>query len=122
VFPPGQAAMWLDWSDCFQDLGPDQWYLPGGVLISGAAPSRFGILVHRQASDDYAVRLVWNNTHLAWPSISRQQLLDSCLGLLLAALATDLHNLLDQPVDDSAPVPQAECYADVPTGPPIRAR
>lgn len=117
VFQPRLSAMRLDWNGAPADKRT-AWPLPDGVVLNGQAPGRFGIVVQRHAPDTYAVRLVWNNTHLAWAALSRQQLLDSCLDAVLAAMGTDLHYLLDQPVDDSEPLLQADPLAGFPTSRP----
>jgi hypothetical protein len=97
-FQPHLLAMCLEWKDSAETCRPRRWSLPMGVSITAPAPMRFGIDIQRQDINDYAVRMLWNQTHLGWPSLSRSQLLESSLFHLLAAMGTDLHYLLDQPV------------------------
>jgi hypothetical protein len=73
------------------------WELPDGVSIVGPPPRGFGFQMRRLAADSYAVRVAWDRTLLAWSSLSRVELLSSCLSPLLGALGTDLWHLLDQP-------------------------
>jgi hypothetical protein len=102
VFQPRLAAMRLEWPDPFVAQEQQSWKLPDGVTLGGPAPAGFGIHLLRFGPDCYALHLVWNQLHLAWKALTRDQLLQSCLGALLASLGTDLQYLLDQPV-----VPQA---------------
>ncbi len=96
AFDPHLPAMCLRWH---QPALPERlWELPEGVCLVGPAPQRFGVRIQRQASDVYAVRLLWDRTCLDWVSLSRAQLLTSALAPLLGALGTDLWHLLDQPV------------------------
>jgi hypothetical protein len=98
VLLPRVAAMILDWHEPPDSKQQRIWYLPAGFIYLGPAPSRFGIQIYREESDAYAVRLVWNDMQFGWKKLSRRQLLESSLGLLLGALGTCLEYLLDQPV------------------------
>jgi hypothetical protein len=100
IFQPRVAAMRLDWRGASTAGQYRSWDLPEGITLGGPTPDRFGIHVHRYGLDCYAVHLVWNHTHLAWCSLTRRHLEESCLGQLLAAMGTDLQLLLDQPVLD----------------------
>jgi hypothetical protein len=91
-FDPPLPVMCLRWSSEEDRL----WELPEGLSIQGPPPREFGLRVLRQG-DAYSVRLVWDRTALAWESLGRGQLLDSCLRPLLAVLGADLWQLLDQP-------------------------
>ena len=73
------------------------WELPEGLSVVGGPPSLLGVSIRRVAAGTYAVRLLWERTLLAWPALSRLELLGSCLGPLLGALGIDLWSLLDQP-------------------------
>jgi hypothetical protein len=72
--------------------------LPCGEMLQGTPPRRFGLLIRRQAEDAYAVSLVWDSTCRQWFSLRRHEVSASALGLVLAALGTQLDYLLDQPV------------------------
>jgi hypothetical protein len=98
VFQPRLAVMDLDWQGDAAAVQPRRWDLPEGISLEGPAPVRFGIFVQRYDLNRYAVRLVWNRTQLAWGSLTRWQLQNCCLGLLLATMRTDFQELLDQPV------------------------
>jgi hypothetical protein len=78
------------------------WELPEGLSIVGPPPRGFGFQVRRLGADSYAVRVAWDRTVLVWSSLSRADLLSCCLAPLLAALGTDLWQLLDQPATPSA--------------------
>lgn len=66
--------------------------------MQGPVARGFGIHILRHHLDSYAVHVVWNQTHLAWNSLSRRQLQNSCIGTLLKAMGTDLQYILDQPI------------------------
>jgi hypothetical protein len=72
------------------------WDLPEGLCVTGPAPAKLGLCVRRlDAAGRYAVRLLWDRTTLAWPDVSRTELLACCLGPLLAAAGLDLWSLLE---------------------------
>jgi hypothetical protein len=79
--------------------GDRLWELPEGLCVVGAAPRRLGIRIRRQSEDSYAVRLLWENTQLTWPTLSRMELLASCLSPVLGAVGIDLWSLLEQPME-----------------------
>jgi hypothetical protein len=106
-FDPHLPAMSLRWDPGYAGPLERLWDLPEGIAIVGPPPRRFGFSVRRLEADAYAVRLLWDQTQLSWPTLARVQLLTSALAPLLAALGTDLWYLLDQPI---------------PSGPPLRAR
>jgi hypothetical protein len=91
---PHLPAMCLRWEDDAEST----WELPEGVRFSGAPPRQFGIRIQRQDVDSYAVRLLWERSCLTWLDLTRDQLLNSDLDVLLSALGTDLWYLLDQPL------------------------
>jgi hypothetical protein len=95
TFDPPLPAMILEW-----DGGAPErlWELPEGFTFCGPAPRHFGVSIRRLSRDDYAVRLLWDRTSIIWQSLSRVQLLTSALHPLLAALGTELRDLLDQPI------------------------
>jgi hypothetical protein len=86
----------LRWSD-EPGHGERLWELPEGLCVVGTAPRRLGVRIRRQSSDSYSVRLLWENTQLTWPTLSRMELLASCLSPVLGALGIDLWSLLEQP-------------------------
>jgi hypothetical protein len=100
AFNPGLGVMLLHWPN---DALERSWQLPGKVALHGSPPTRFGISIQRWDSNRYAVCLQWNETSLRWPSLSRADLAATCLVELLGNLGTDLHYLLDQPIE------QQEC-------------
>lgn len=104
-FDPHTPVYSLRWLE----KGPQErlWELPEGLSLLGAPPRRFGFQVRRQSQDCYAVRLVWDQTQLSWPALSRVELLSSSLGVLLSALGLDLWSLLEQPVAGSRVRPRA---------------
>lgn len=92
----------LDWKDAHASRKARVWPLPNGSSVAGPLPSHFGIEVHRHAADGYQVRLLWDESSFEWPSLRRQQLLDSSLVGILEAMGTDINYILDQPVHGSA--------------------
>ena len=87
----------LDWQEA-PGQAEQVWELPEGMCVVGPPPRRLGVHIRRLERDAYAVRLVWDNTQLNWPILSRLALLASCLTPLLASLGVDLWSLLEQPV------------------------
>jgi hypothetical protein len=102
-FQPRLPAMSLHWEDGAQER---LWELPDNVCLAGPPPERFGITIQRRALDTYAVRLLWNQTGLNWPALTRAELLGSALAPLLGAMGTDLWHLLDQPVSSESSLPR----------------
>ena len=97
-FDPPLPAMELCWG---ADHGQFAWHLPEGVMLKGAAPTRFGITIRRCTSEEYQVRVLWNNLCLSWSSLTRTQIMASSLSIL-NALGTDLWYLLNQPITAEA--------------------
>jgi hypothetical protein len=103
-YHPPMPAMRLRWDA--SATGFDRlWELPDNVSMTGPAPERFGISIERHGEDAYAVRMLWNQTHLSWAALKRVQLLTSSLAPLLAALGTDLWQLLAEPVRSTLRIP-----------------
>jgi hypothetical protein len=96
-FDPHAPVRVLRW-DGEPGRGERLWELPEGLCVVGAAPRRLGLRIRRQGEDNYAVRLLWENTHLTWPALSRMELLASCLSPVLGALGIDFWALLEQPL------------------------
>ena len=94
-FDAQAPVMVLRWDD-EPGRGERLWELPEGLCIVGAAPRRLGFRIRRHNEDSYAVRLLWDNTQLIWPALSRMELLASCLTPVLGALGIDLWSLLEQ--------------------------
>jgi hypothetical protein len=103
-YHPSMPAMRLRW-DASATGFARLWELPENVSMTGPAPERFGISIERHGEDAYAVRILWNQTHLSWPTLNRVQLLTSALAPLLAALGTDLWQLLAEPVRTTLRIP-----------------
>jgi hypothetical protein len=103
---PHFQVLCLRWDLDAPGLAEHLWHLPEGVCLVGPAPERFGLRIHRNAADRYAVRVVWNRSCLSWTSLTRLQLLTSALAPLLSALGTDLWTLLDQPVSAETSLPE----------------
>jgi hypothetical protein len=103
AFTPRLPAMCLRWSEDDER----HWQLPEGINIEGSAPGHFGVTIHRQGKDSYAVRLLWNRTCFHWPTLTRQELLNSDLQPLLGAIGTDVWYLLDQPLRQATDPPLA---------------
>ena len=97
--------MSLDWHWSGNGLGQRVWRLPNAIAVTGPAPERFGICIFRAASDSYLVRMVWNDMQFGWPRLTRRELLESSLTILLKALGTSLEYLLDQPVQELSITP-----------------
>lgn len=110
-FHPHLLAMQLDWRDQPVSQEMRLWTLPGGLQLCGPAPQRFGIEVLRRAADCYTVRLLWDQNRLGWSGLRRQELCACSFPELLAALGTDLHYLLEQPI-----VPSHEIQPRLPVG------
>jgi hypothetical protein len=96
---PPLPAMDLSWDPDVPGVAERFWYMPGGVLLKGPAPHRFGITIHRQGIDSYRVRVLWNSLCLCWDELTRLQIMASSLAIILDALGTDLWYLLNQPVE-----------------------
>ena len=96
-FTPPLAAMQLRWPG---EAGSQihSWTLPGGEVVQGPPPKRFGVLVRRQAEDAYALSLVWDSHCRQWFSLRRREIAGSALAPVLTALETQLDYLLDQPI------------------------
>jgi hypothetical protein len=103
---PPLPAMRLHWGTTPPNSDERLWYLPEDVCLSGPAPERFGVSVRRRGPDSYAVRVLWNRTHLSWANLTRAQLLTSALTPLLNALGTNLWSLLHQPFSVEAALPR----------------
>jgi hypothetical protein len=96
--PTPLLAMALHWHDDDPANTERTWHLPGGICIRGAAPSRFGVTIHRHDFDAYQVRLLWDGVFLSWPDLTHVQIMASALTPMLALLGTDIWYLLDQPL------------------------
>jgi hypothetical protein len=96
AFDVHSPVLVLEWSD--GGATERLWELPDGFSILGGAPRRFGLLVRRDSSDAYGVRILWDRTQLVWRGVSRLDLLGSCLAPLLSAVGLDLWSLLEQPI------------------------
>ncbi len=100
-FDPSIPVLWLRWAD----HGPAAerlWELPDGLSILGTPPRRFGMRLKRTGGDAYELRLIWEQTHLSWPLLSRAELLATSLAPLLAALGIDLWAMLEHPIGGRA--------------------
>jgi hypothetical protein len=97
-FDPPLPAMALHWDPEAAGVAECAWHLPDGVCVKGPAPARFGVVIHRRGEDAYHVRVLWNGLGLSWERLSRVQIMASSLAPVLAALGTDLWNLLVQPI------------------------
>jgi hypothetical protein len=95
-------CMELQWDIDAPGVMERAWHLPDGVVLQGPAPKRFGIAIHRLGKDSYRVRVVWNHLSFNWDSLSRVRIMASSLKPLLAALGTDLWQLLEQPAQTVA--------------------
>src|SRR5262245_4624858 len=96
-------AMDLQWDADEPGVMERAWHLPDGVVLHGPAPARFGVKIQRGHSDLYRVRVVWNRLTLDWDGLTRVQIMASSLKPLLAALGTDLWELLEQPTMSAKP-------------------
>jgi hypothetical protein len=74
------------------------WDLPRGLCLMGEPPAQLGIAIRRDGQDSFAVRICWGQAQLAWPAVSRLELLGSCLAPVLTAVGVDLWSLLQQPL------------------------
>src|SRR6516165_6422927 len=88
-FHPHLPAMCLDWSDETLRCRIQSWRLPEDLSLTSAVPNRFGVDLRRYGPDEYAVRLLWNESRFQWDSLSRMQLLETSLPKILAAMGTD---------------------------------
>jgi hypothetical protein len=102
TFQPRLTAMCLNWRDGSQER---LWELPDNVCLAGPPPEKFGVSIQRRSSDTYAVRMLWNQTGLFWPTLTRAELLGSALAPLLGAMGTDLWHMLEQPIAAESCVP-----------------
>ncbi len=95
---PNLPVMELQWDPDAPGVMDRNWYLPENVVLKGPAPTRFGVTIHRQSTNSFRVRVLWNQLQLAWENLTRTQILCSALASLLQSLGTDLWYLLEQPV------------------------
>lgn len=102
-FLPEMGALRLHWDDAVEALRPRNWTLPLRHVVEGPAPTRFGIRVTRYGEDQYSVHVVWNRSGIAWTDLNRREIQESDLGCLLAAMGTNLDDLLNQPVQVESP-------------------
>ncbi len=102
---PHIPAMSLRWDPDSPGVADRTWHLPGGVLLKGPAPQKFGVTVHRGGLNSYRVRVLWNELCLDWQQLSRVQIMTSALGPLLRSLGTDLWYLLEQPLNQQVTHP-----------------
>lgn len=102
-FEPPLPAMELDWAP---HAAEHDWRLPAGITLSGPAPRRFGVNIHRHGSDAYQVRILWNQVFLVWEDLARSHILASSLSIILNSLGTDVWYLLNQEIE-ADPVVQA---------------
>jgi hypothetical protein len=101
-FAPRLAAMRLRWPDDEAATTTGLWHFPQNVRLLDTLPERFGVRVHRTGRDAFEVCLLWNNVSLRWANVPRAELINSSLHPVLAAIGTDLDDLLNQPVVSSA--------------------
>ena len=106
-FLPEMGAFRLHWDDAVAAEKSRTWTLPLRHVVEGPAPTRFGIRVTRHDEDRYSVHVVWNRSGIAWTDLTRREIQDSDLGNLLAAMGTNLEDLLNQPVLVEAPAAAA---------------
>lgn len=102
---PRLPVLSLEWDEVFVKDRP--WRLPGGLCVWGPPPQQFGLSVRSRGRDSHVVRLFWNQTHLTWRHLSRDELLGSCLNELLAALGADLWCMLDPLMEDEPCDPES---------------
>jgi hypothetical protein len=102
-FHPRLATMSLSWPAGESGAGQQTWQLPAGLRLLGPPPTHFGIDIQRLDETTYSACLVWDQLAVRWTKLTRQQLADSDLQRLLAAMKTDLLYLLDQPIVNQAP-------------------
>src|ERR1700693_1189172 len=96
-FQPPLPAMVLRWAEDAPGVADRIWHLPDGVCMKGLAPTRLVITIDRHGENAYQVRVLWNGLCLSWERLSRVQIMASSLAPVLAALGTDLWDLLSQP-------------------------
>src|SRR5260370_37376266 len=101
---PPLAALSLRWGA--SALADRLWELPENICLTGPAPERFGFSIARHGDDSYGLRVLWNRTLLSWPDLTRVQILTSALAPLLAALGTDLWQLLAEPARATLRMPR----------------
>jgi hypothetical protein len=99
TFDPPMSAMELAWDPDAPGVAERVWHLPGGLVLKGPAPDRFGVTIRRHANDAYQVRVLWNGLCLSWAELTRVQIMTSALAIILGTLGTDLWYLLNQPVE-----------------------
>jgi hypothetical protein len=99
-FDPATPVWVLHWET---GHGPAErmWELPEGICFIGPPPRLLGVRLRRQAEDSYSMRLLWENTQLSWPALTRVEVLGSCLSILLRALGLDLWSMLERPLNRS---------------------
>lgn len=97
-FAPRLAAMCLRWPEEPACLRASLWKLPDNVRLISPVPQHFGVRILRHAEDCYDVCLVWDRQSLHWPQARRAELIGSGIEAVLAALGTEMQNLLEQPI------------------------
>jgi hypothetical protein len=98
-FDPPLPAMELKWDLEEAAAYERAWRLPDSVSLTGPAPRRFGVTIHRLSENTYQVRVLWNQLCLSWDGLTRLQVMTSSLAEILRALGTDVWDLLNQPVE-----------------------
>jgi hypothetical protein len=93
-FSPALAAMRLRWPGAANA----EWWLPSRIRLQGPPPARYGVRIKRFAPARYAVSLVWDGLCLRLAGVTKEELLDSALARVLAAMDGNLPYLLEQPV------------------------
>jgi hypothetical protein len=96
---PAIPAMELRWDPDAPGAAERTWSLPCRLTLKGAAPTHFGVTIHRLDVNSYRVHLLWDSMSFCWSGLTRLQIMTTSLTQVLRALGTDLWYLLEQPAN-----------------------
>lgn len=95
---PAVPVLLLRWQEDHRTPARMSWRLPGGIRWTGPWPRRFGVTILRSGHDAYQVRLIWDELYWVWSALPATELRRSAIAQVLAALGTDMHVVLAQPI------------------------
>lgn len=103
---PAMPVLLLRWPEDHPSPARLSWRLPGGIRWTGPYPRRFGVTILRTGHDSYQVRLIWDELYWLWSDLPATELRRSAIAQVLAALGTEMHLVLAQPVSRQVETPE----------------